>query len=113
VITAGSLATLLGSTAAGAGLGAATGGIIGALVSEGIPEEDAHVYAEGVRRGGILLKVTVDDQLAPEVMNAMERANVVDVAARRDEWQRGGWEYFDESATPSPGDIRYGGIRAV
>src|SRR6188474_2723141 len=45
VVAAGWLA----STAAGAGAGALTGGIIGALTQAGVSEEDAHVYAEGVR----------------------------------------------------------------
>src|SRR5215211_7590340 len=51
VVAAGWLA----STAAGAAAGAATGGVIGALTQAGVSEEDAHVYAEGVRRGGTLV----------------------------------------------------------
>ena len=46
VVAAGWLA----STAVGAAAGAATGGIIGALTEAGVSEEDAHTYAEGVRR---------------------------------------------------------------
>ena len=38
-------------TLAGAGIGAATGGLIGALVDLGVPEEQANLYAESVRRG--------------------------------------------------------------
>src|SRR3954471_3671816 len=40
------------ATAAGAANGAAAGGIIGALTQAGVSDEDAQVYAEGVRRGG-------------------------------------------------------------
>ena len=47
VVAAGWLA----ATAVGAAAGAATGGIVGALTEAGISNEDAHVYAEGVRRG--------------------------------------------------------------
>jgi hypothetical protein len=41
----------------GAGLGAATGGLIGALTEAGVPEEEARVYQTGVERGGVLLTV--------------------------------------------------------
>ena len=53
VVAAGWLA----ATAVGAAAGAATGGIIGALSQSGIGEDEAHVYAEGVRRGGTLVTV--------------------------------------------------------
>ncbi len=40
------------STAALGVVGGMTGGIIGALTRSGVDEDDAHAYAEGVRRGG-------------------------------------------------------------
>jgi hypothetical protein len=61
VIAGGALATAIGATAAGAGLGAAAGGVIGALIGQGVPEEEAQLYAEGVKRGGILVVVRVED----------------------------------------------------
>jgi uncharacterized membrane protein len=100
VITAGTIITMFGTTAAGAGIGAAAGGIIGALTQAGIPEEDAQVYAEGVRRGGILLTVEVDDERFGAVLEALNRANAVDIAARREELRRSGWERFDETNSP-------------
>ncbi|HYY42052.1 MAG TPA: hypothetical protein VE775_04920 [Pyrinomonadaceae bacterium] len=42
---------------AGLGAGAATGGLIGALVGHGIPEDRAKEYDKGVREGGILMGV--------------------------------------------------------
>src|SRR3954468_15931834 len=57
VVAAGWLA----STAVGAAAGAATGGIVGALTQAGISNEDAHSYAEGVRRGGTLVSARVPD----------------------------------------------------
>jgi len=53
VVGAGIIATTL----AGAGLGAAAGGLIGALGSYGVPEEDARAYEESVRQGSVLLTV--------------------------------------------------------
>lgn len=51
---------------AGAAVGGAAGGIVGALTDSGIDERDAHVYAEGVRRGGTLVVAKVNDARAPE-----------------------------------------------
>ena len=45
----------------GAGVGAAAGGLLGALTGSGLSEEESHVYAEGVRRGGNLVTVRTDD----------------------------------------------------
>lgn len=55
VIAAGWLA----STLAGAVAGGAAGGVVGALIEAGISENDAAGYAEGVRRGGILVTIRV------------------------------------------------------
>lgn len=58
---AGPLAAALGltgaaaTTAAGALTGAAAGGLVGALVGLGVKEDEAKVYEERVKLGGILL----------------------------------------------------------
>ena len=101
VVAAGTLATVLGSTALGAGVGAAAGGLIGALVGMGIPEEDANFYAEGVKRGGVLVTVQTSDDRATEALNIMRRANAVDVDTQRNTWSRSGWSgRFDERMEP-------------
>jgi len=107
VLAAGTLATALGSAAAGAGIGAAagavTGGVVGALMDVGIPEEDAHFYAEGIRRGGVLVTVHADDNRASLATGIMRQANAVDVNAERETWRAEGWEHFDETAPPVAG----------
>jgi len=45
---------------------AASAAGIGGLTESGVPENDAHVYAEGVRRGGTLVTARVDDDVAPK-----------------------------------------------
>src|SRR5262245_49193752 len=60
VVAAGPFATTL----AGAALGATAGGIMGALTDLGVPAEEAHYYAEGVRRGGALVSVETEDHAA-------------------------------------------------
>lgn len=100
VIAAGTLATVLGSTAAGAGIGAAAGGLIGALVGLGIPEEDAQFYAEGVKRGGVLVTVQASDDRAQEALDIMRRSNAVDVDTQRNAWRSSGWDTFDDKTMP-------------
>jgi uncharacterized membrane protein/stress response protein YsnF len=97
VIAAGPLVTTL----AGAGLGAAAGGIIGALTDLGVPEEEAHYYAEGVRRGGALVTVETDDQRADRAAEIMERAGAIDVDEGAMHWRQSGWTRFDAEAGPS------------
>jgi hypothetical protein len=90
-VAAGTLATTLGSTALGAGIGAAAGGLVGALVGAGIPEEDANVYAEGIRRGGALVSVQVaTDDDADRAANIMDRHNVVDIDERGSTYRQSG-----------------------
>src|ERR671933_228115 len=101
VVAAGTLATTLGTAAAGAGIGAATGGLLGALVGAGVPEDDANVYSEGVRRGGALLSVQVDDaQEANRAADIMSRHHVVDIDRRGQDYRQAGWSRFDEHAQP-------------
>src|SRR6476660_10436516 len=49
------------ATLAGAAAGGLTGGLIGALTRAGTSQEDAYLYAEGVRRGGTLVSARVAD----------------------------------------------------
>lgn len=101
VIAAGTLATTLGTTALGAGIGAAAGGLTGALVGAGIPEEDANVYAEGVRRGDALVTVRADDDAeAQSAADIMNRNNVVDIDDRGEQFRSSGWTRFDAAAEP-------------
>jgi hypothetical protein len=86
------------ATITGAGIGAAGGGILGSLVGAGVPEEHAHVYAEGVRRGGTLVTVRVEDARRGAVEQIMNRYTPVDLDARAAEYRAGGWSRFDEEA---------------
>lgn len=110
------------STAVGAGVGAAAGGaaggLVGALKNAGVDEDDAHVYSEGVRRGGSLVSAKVADKLVREAKAAMEEHRPIDVAARGQSYRESGWTSFDENAPPyTPEEVerergRYGAINA-
>jgi len=104
VLAAGPLAAALGtagaSTLVGAGVGAATGGLIGGLVGLGIPEEDANMYAEGVRRGGTLVTAKVSDDMADRAAQIMDREGTVDLNTVGTTWRQSGWKGFDVNAKP-------------
>jgi len=96
IIAAGPIAAAL----AGAGAGAVAGGLIGGLTHVGVSEEDAHVYAESVRRGGALVTVRAEDDMAERAAEVMRNHNAVDVDRRAEEWKREGWTGFDVNAKP-------------
>lgn len=79
----------------GAGVGAITGGVVGALVDLGIPDEEAHIYSEGLRRGHVLVIAQVPDASASAVTGMMERPGLVDIHRQADSWRASGWKAFD------------------
>jgi hypothetical protein len=109
VVAAGWLAATLAGAAAGAGVGAVSGGIIEAMTSAGVTQEDAHLYAEGVRRGGTLVMVRVNDDSQADIVAAiMRQHHPVDATTRRTAWREEGWKAFDPKAAryvPVEGDL--------
>ena len=87
VVAAGWLA----STLAGLAAGAATGGLVGTLVDAGVPEADAHAYAEGIRRGSTMVSVLVDDALADKALNILDDEGTVNMSQRTAQWRNEGW----------------------
>ncbi|MBY4590059.1 general stress protein [Rhizobium redzepovicii] len=100
VVAAGWLAATAAGAAAGAVAGGATGGIIGAMTSSGVSDEDANVYAEGVRRGGSLVTARVQDALVPEAEAILKQSNWVDPVERRAAYTKEGWTRFDDALDP-------------
>jgi len=100
VVASGWLFAAAMGAMAGAGVGAATGGIVGSLTHAGVPEADAHVYAEGVRRGGALVTARVDDAHAETADAILRASNGIDIADRRKAYENEGWSGFDETAEP-------------
>jgi len=86
------------ATLTGAGAGAAAGGLLGSLTGAGVHENDAHVYAEGVRRGGTLVTVRADDTAASRIEPLLAGSGSVDIAARRASYQANDWSRFDDTA---------------
>jgi len=112
VVAAGWLAATAAGAAAGAVAGGAAGGLIGAMTESGVPEEHAHVYAEGVRRGGTLVTARVDESLYPEAEAILRQSNWVDPVERRAAYGEQGWTRFDDTLDPyGPSEIEQERLR--
>lgn len=88
----------------GAGIGAVAGGIVGALTESGVPEEEAHHYAEGVRRGHCLVTVRTDEANAQRAQQIMDQHGSVDVDDRVSNWRDRGWTQHEAGAEPLSAD---------
>jgi sporulation protein YlmC with PRC-barrel domain len=98
VVAAGWLASMAAGAAAGAAAGGAVGGLVGALRESGVDEEDAHVYAENVRRGGSLVTVRTDESRRSEVERILDRNNPIDAKSCGKSYRSAGWKEFDHAA---------------
>ncbi len=96
VVAAGWLVAAL----VGAGVGAAAGGLVGSLTDIGVSETDAHAYAEGIHRGGTLLTVKGEPDVARRVGELLDRDSAVPMAEREGAWRVAGWSgrYVGNSA---------------
>lgn len=98
VVAAGWLAATAAGAAGGAVIGATAGGLVGALTHSGVSEADAHVYAEGVRRGGTLVTAKVDEPLVATARAILSDDRTVNLVDRRRAYEGEGWSRFDDSA---------------
>jgi hypothetical protein len=53
------------------------------MIKSGVPEEDANLYAEGVRRGGSIVTARVEEDRAVSAQEILHRSRSVDVQDRR------------------------------
>lgn len=105
VVAAGWLVSTAMGAIVGAAAGGAAGGLLGALKDAGHTDEEAHVYAEGVRRGGTLVSVRCESgdhrATAERVLNGV---GGVDAMTRGADYRAAGWERFDGLAEPYDAD---------
>lgn len=82
-----------------------------------VSDNDAHGYAEGVRRGGTMLTARVDDGLADRAAHILDDAGSVDLDAREASWRGEGWTGGPPPAAagtapvPREGDMARSGAR--
>jgi hypothetical protein len=97
VLVAGPALTLFGGTT----LGMLAGGLIGGLTAKGIPEDDAHFYAEGVRRGATLITVAAKtDEDSKRAVEILKSHGAADLGERMEQWKREGWSGRYEEKAP-------------
>src|ERR671929_1837623 len=75
--------------------------LIDTLADLGVPYEEAHAYAEGVRRGSALVVVESSDERAERGMAILQRLHPVDIHARTTQWRQEGWTGSDAAAVTS------------
>lgn len=92
------LGTLLASAGIGAAAGAVTGGLVAALIESGVEEDEANIYAEAIRRGGILVTVTVPEAMEDDVEDILEDNGAIDVEELGEYYRSTGWIGYDEAA---------------
>ncbi len=73
-----------------------------------LPEEDRHLYAEGLRRGGFAVSVQTDGGAYDRVLEILDRDGAVDMEERSAGWRDEGWSGTPASARSDlePGDER-------
>src|SRR5262245_18895909 len=109
VVAAGWLAATAAGLVAGAAAGAAASGIVGALMEHGVTEDHAQIYAEGVRHGGTLLTVRVDEDYADEVKAVLDTHGPVNAERRAEEYRAAESDTFGEAANlATPPDRDFG-----
>jgi hypothetical protein len=87
ILAAGPLAAgIIGAT-----VGAAAGGVVGALRNHGVSEEEAEVYSEAVRRGATLVAVNTSEDRVGQATSILNRNGAVDIEERVQTWRREGW----------------------
>ena len=76
---------------------------MGALTQAGVSDDDAQVYAEGLRRGGTLVTVRVSDADATRLESVLERSSLR-TTDMRSAYDKSGWKGFDPKAKPYSAD---------
>jgi uncharacterized protein (TIGR02271 family) len=70
------------------------------LTSLSVPEADAELYSEGVRRGGTLVVAHVEDSRAERTAEIMNLHKPVDIQTRGTSWRNRGFSGYDRTSTP-------------
>lgn len=66
-------------------------GLLSGLIGADVVEDHAHVYAESVKRGGVLLAVRIHDDREGEVKRILARFDAIDADDRRRLYLDEGW----------------------
>ncbi len=92
ILSAGPLLAAIG--------GAAAGGLVGALSSAGVAHEDAHFYAEALRRGSSIVSVDIEEAKVEQAAAIMNRFGSIDIDKRSTDYRAQGFSGFDATRPP-------------
>lgn len=73
-------------------------GFFAALRDLFLPDEDRYGYAEGMRRGGIIVAATVDESQVERASDILENAGALDLDEHEATWRKAGWTGYDANA---------------
>ncbi len=83
------------------GFGMSSGIFINSLMQDGVPEDKANIFAEGLRRGGTFVSVGAGDHQAEQAADILNHYNPVDIERRSQRWEMNeDWQFFDRNAVP-------------
>ncbi|MDJ0390496.1 YsnF/AvaK domain-containing protein [Roseomonas sp. E05] len=77
-------------------------GIWASLKSLFMPDEDRYSYSEGIRRGGVVVSVEVEDSQVEHTMDLFEQNGAVDLNSREAEWRQSGWAGYTGTTQETP-----------
>jgi hypothetical protein len=83
-------------------IGGVLGVIIGLVLSRDLSSKDAELYTEGLKNGGTLVTVAVDEGIAGKVAEAFKKHGPRRVEERPAEWSAEGWVSLDVDHTGKP-----------
>jgi hypothetical protein len=89
------------TVAAGAAAGGVIGAVVGSLIRQGVSTKDAHLYAEGIKRGGTLVTCMIDESRTAEVSGILKQHGAVDIEERAADWTAEGWVSLETAAPPA------------
>lgn len=106
LLVAGPIAATLGLTGAaattvsGAVTGVVAGGVIGGLIGLGVPEEQARVYEEKIKEGGILLAVPTEPGYETEAEEILDQCGADQI--RSINFTGGTYEHAEDQGQYAP-----------
>jgi len=66
-----------------------------------MPEEDRYTYAEGLRRGGFLVSVTVNENLYQPALDILDDEGTINMDEREAAWRSEGWTGYQGASSIS------------
>ena len=93
----------LAATAAGAAAGGMAGGALGVLSQAGVSGDEAHEFAECLRRGATMVTARVPETERSRYEAILDRG-AIDVRMRAATYRETGWTSFDPDADPLTAD---------